>query len=201
MFSIKESIMYGWEKTKKHMELALYSTLLILAISWLAGGLSSIGLIILIFMIIVNIGYTKIFLKMNDGENPKFSEIFDEYKTFWRYLGTCMLLILIIVSGLVLFIIPGIFWAVRFAFASLIVIDTKLGPKAALKESWAITKGSFWKILWFCIISSFANFLGAVLAGVGLLVTIPVTTFAFIYFYRWLSQKKAGLATTSPQVV
>jgi uncharacterized membrane protein len=208
MFSIKESVKYGWYKSKEHMKLVLFATLLVLAISSLTGGVgdhkglgvSLFGILATIFLIIVKIGYTKIFLRIYDGESPKFVEMFEEYRIFWRYLGVSILFMLTFVGGLVLLIIPGIFWAVRFSFSLLIVIDTKIGPIAAMKESYSITKNNFWKILLFIIVSLFINILGLILLGVGLLVTVPVTTFAFIYIYRQLSKIKAGLIQNpSPQ--
>lgn len=209
MFSIKESVKYGWEKTKEHMELALFTTLLVLAVSSLAGGIddrsfhlssSLFGLVVTIFLIIIKIGYTKIFLKIQNGETPKFVEIFEHYNIFWRYLGTSILFCLTVAGGLILLIIPGIFWAVRFSFSPLIVIDAKVGPIAAMKESYAITKGSFWKILLFWIVVGLINLAGLILFWVGLLVTVPLTTLASIYVYRELSKTKAGLMSdSSPQ--
>jgi uncharacterized membrane protein len=200
MFSIKESIKYGWRKSKEHLELVLFSTLLILGVGSLVGRASILGLVGIIFSIIVRIGYTKIFLRIHDGETPKFVEIFEEYRTFWRYLGTCILTFLTVIGGLILLIIPGIFWAVRFSLAPLIVIDTKMGPKTSMKESYAITKGKFWKLLLFWITIGLFNLLGLILLGVGLLVTVPVSTLASVYVYRELSKARAGLLqTASPQ--
>ena len=209
MFSIKESVKYGWAKTKENMELVLFATLLILAVGSLSGKMDSnykgfdfslLGLIATIFLIIVRIGYNKIFLRIYDGETPKFSEIFKEYRIFWRYLGVSILYPLAILGGLILLIIPGIIWAVRFSFSPLIVVDTKIGPVAAMKESYAITKGSFWKLVLFWISVALLNILGFILFGIGLIISVPVTTFATIYTYRLLSQKKAALAQTlSPQ--
>jgi uncharacterized membrane protein len=206
MFSIKESIKYGWNKSKENMELVLFATLLVLAVSSLIGGLGSrpgislFGFIVTIFVIIVRIGYTKIFLKIYDGESPKFVEIFEEYKTFWRYLGVSILMPLTILGGLILLIIPGLIWAVRFSFSPIIVVDTKIGPIASMKESYAITKGNFWKILLFWITIGLVNLLGFICLGIGLLVTVPVSTFASVYVYRTLSKTKAGLVeASSPQ--
>lgn len=201
MFSIKETIKYGWNKSKEHLELVLFTTLLILA----TGGLISMiddssqsdfslfGFIVVIFMVIIRIGYTKIFLRIYDGESPKFTDIFQEYKTFWRYLGVSILSSLAILGGLILLVIPGIIWAVRFSFSPIIVVDTKIGPIAAMKESYVITKDNFWKILWFWITIGLINFLGLIFFAIGLLITIPVTTLASIYVYRELSKVKAGL--------
>ena len=107
---------------------------------------------------------------------------------------------LVVLGGLILLIIPGIIWAVRFSFSFYIVVDTKVGPVIAMKESYAITKGKFWKLLLFWIVVGLVNLLGLICLGVGLFVSVPVTTLASVYVYRWLSQRKAGLLqTASPQ--
>lgn len=211
MFSIKESVKYGWQKAKEHMEVAFFATLLIVVVSSLSGAndtnelnvkLSIFEFILTIFSMIIHIGYTKIFLRIHDGESPKFSDIFREYKTFWRYLGVSILYMLTILGGLILLIIPGIFWAVRFSFAPIIVIDTKSGPVAAMKESYAITRGGFWKILLFWVAMAAFNLLGLIFFAIGLIITIPVSTLASVYVYRRLSAAKAGVAeVSSPQAV
>jgi uncharacterized membrane protein len=211
MFSLKESLRISWDKFKINLGISILSTLIMLilgSISWKEESfhLSSIlfAIAVIAIMLIVKIGYTKIFLRINDGESPKLAEIFQEYKTFWRFLGISILMPLAVLGGLILLIIPGIFWAVRFSFSQLIVVDTKMGPIAAMKESYAITKGSFWKLLGFYAVMGFLNLSGLLLFGIGLLMTIPLTTLASIYIYRELSKAKAGLIaptnTTSPQV-
>jgi uncharacterized membrane protein len=211
MFSIKESVKYGWNKSKEHLELVLFSTLLVLAIGSLVGSIddhrgglniSTFGFVGAIFMIIIRIGYNKIFLRIHDGESPKFVEIFQEYRIFWRYLSVSILFPLAVLGGFILLVIPGIIWAVRFSFSPLIVIDTKIGPVASMKESYAITKGYFLHLLFFWIALAAINFLGLIFFGIGLLVTIPVTTLAAIHVYRELYKAKAGLIkTSSPQAV
>jgi len=117
MFSIKESLKYGWQKFKANLEISLLATLFVLAFSSLSGKgrvdageiLFFLGLIV--FLTIIKIGYTKIFLKINDGEEVKFVDIFKEYKTFWRYLGVSVLSPLVVLAGLILLIVPGIIWA------------------------------------------------------------------------------------------
>jgi uncharacterized membrane protein len=205
MFSIKQSFKNGWERFKIDAGLCVLATLFMLALSSVGGGKEGhygtflLTIAIMVVTIIVKIGYTKIFLRMNNGEKPKFMEMFDEYKLFWKYLGASVLYVLITVGGLILIIIPGIFWAIRFSFAPIIVIDTKIGPIKALKESYAITCGNFWKLFGFFVVMMLFNLLGLIIFGIGLLITIPVTTFASIYIYRELSKAKAGLITPSPQ--
>jgi uncharacterized membrane protein len=206
MFSIRETIKYGWNKSKENLELVLFSTLLVLALGAIVSGFQGHGpsllftLIGVIFSIIIRIGYTKIFLRMYDGEKPSFSDIFKEYGLFWKYLGVSILYGLTVLGGLILIIIPGIYWAVRFSFSPLIVVDTRSRIIASMKESYAITKGKFWKLLGFWIVMGLLNILGAIIFGIGLLVSVPVTLFASIYVYRTLSKARAALTPTpSPQ--
>lgn len=206
MFSIKESLKQGWQKTKEHVELCLSTTLVLLVAGSLVGEGSGLGtfllaLALIVVTIIIRIGYTKIFLRIHDGESPRFIELFQEYKVFWRYLGVSILFPLAVLGGLILIIIPGFIWAVRFSFSPFIVVDMKIGPVAAMKESYAITKGQFWKIFGFWIVVALVNLLGLIIFGVGLLISIPLTTLAAVHVYRKLSEAKAGLIqTASPQV-
>jgi len=201
MFSIKESIKYGWTKFKENKEISLLTTLLLVAVGLLSDGKEMhfgsflFNLAVIIFMIIIRIGYNKIFLRINDGEKPKFTEIFQEYKIFWRYLGVSILVPLTVLGGLILFIIPGLIWLVRFSFAPIIVIDTSVGPINSMKESYAITKGSFWKLVLFWLVIGLINLLGLILMGVGLLVSIPVSTLAYVQIYRTLTKARAGVST------
>ena len=202
MFSIQASLKYGWEKFRAHLEISLLTTLFILAIGTATGkgenhaGFFFLGLAMTVLMIIIRIGYTKIFLRITDGESPKFLEIFHEYRLFWKYLGVSILYPLAVLGGLILLIVPGIFWAVRFSFSPIILVDTKVGPVVAMKESYAITKGNFWKILQFWLAIGALNILGFMAFGVGLLVSVPTSTFASIYVYRELSKRLTPVSTS-----
>jgi uncharacterized membrane protein len=193
MFSIKESIQYGWRMMRENMKLCLFSTLLLVA----AGAFSKVdgllSLLLIIFMLIIRIGYTKIYLRMNDGEKPKFGDMFEEYALFWKYLGVSILQGLVVLGGLILVIIPGIVWAVRFSFSPIILIDTKVSPVKAMKESYAITKGKFWKLLGFWLVIIVFNIIGMIIVGVGLLFTVPISMFASIHVYRKLSSAQVPL--------
>ncbi len=220
MFPIKESFKHGWDKTKTNFWKIL--SLLIIAIipSFASSAISAaienshsvLAIIILVILIVavniasvvIDIGFIKMSLRISDGENPPVKDIFSAYGVFWRYLGASILYGLIILGGFILLIIPGIIWTIKYSFAPLIVIDTKAGPIAALKESGRITDGSKWKLFGFGLLSALVAAAGYLAFFVGALVTIPITTFAWVYVYRTLSKAKAGVSAeplSSPQVL
>ena len=54
---------------------------------------------------------------------------------------------LIIMGGMLFFIIPGIIFAVRYAFAQFDLLLNQSSPISAMKVSWAATRDYFWPVL------------------------------------------------------
>jgi len=105
---------------------------------------------------------------------------------FWNYLGAMILTGIIVVVGLILVIVPGIIWALRYVFVPYLVIDRGLAPLAALRESSRITYGHKWQLLGLFLALIVLNIVGAIALLVGLLVTIPLSSFALAHAYRTL---------------
>lgn len=89
--------------------------------------------------------------------------------------------------GFLLLIVPGIIFALMFLFTTFIVIDRQLGPIEAMKESNRITRGHKWRLLGLLLLLTLINILGLMALGLGLLISIPVSSLAFTYAYRTLS--------------
>lgn len=217
MFSIKESVGYGWDKLKQHFWKLVAATACMVGIGMVTSVFSGamernhaagfgimlfIGMIaVIILSLMIKIGYTKFALAMHDGEVMPVKGIFDAYGVFWKYIGVSILQGLIILGGMILLIVPGIVWAIKYSFAPLIVIDTKAGIKASLKESGNITNGAKWKLLGFYIVLGLINMVGYILLGLGLLASIPLSTLAYIHVYRKLSQKNAAVSAPAEPAV
>ncbi len=201
-FSIGEAFKFGIDKFRDHIEMSLLSTIVMFLVSILGPkevkGFHPLGILLIIAVvvltIIVRIGYTKIYLKMADGQPVKIKEIFTEYKLFWKYLGVSILMGLAIMIGFILLIIPGIIFALMYSMAPLILIDTNSGVVTSMKESAAITKGNRIKLLFFFFVACIVNFVGLAAFGLGLLFTVPVTMFASIHVYRTLSKMRASVS-------
>ncbi len=195
MFTIKASLKHAWEVYKANFEISVFATLFIIVLGYLSDDKTMpqnflLGLTAVIVLIIAGIGYIRIFLKIHEGQPVEFEDLFKSYPLFWRYIGVSILFPLLVLVGLVLLIIPGLFWAIRFSFSQIAMVDKNLGPVAAMKESYRITKGLFWKLFLFWIVIIFINILGSILF-IGTLVSLPVSAIASVYVYKEL-QKRSG---------
>lgn len=199
MPSVTEAIKWSWKIYKENFLFFIGVVLIFFGFSvvngFLRGALqpqlgSAVGLIGLIFWLIhvlMELGYLSIALKFVDSKTPEISELFTHYPLFLNFLLTSLLSGLILLCGFVLLIIPGIYLLLRLQFAAMFVVDRAMGPIDSIKGSWNLTKGHLRKILLFDLAFVFLNILGAILLGIGLAVTLPITTLSYVYIYRKLA--------------
>ncbi len=171
-----------------------------------------------IVKIIMGIGLIKITLCFCDGQQPKFTTLFNAWDCFWKYIGTGILSSLIIMSTVVACVLPLVLLsgvtgnpcfafvffplafvlatilAIKFSFCYYFVIDKGLGPINALRASSRTTMGAKWSLFVFGILCSLVNLLGFLCLGVGLFATFPTVMVAMALVYRELSAKTPGLA-------
>ena len=105
-----------------------------------------------------------------------FFRLFSLSKLF-RLIGVFVLYALAITLGLILFIIPGIYLAVKLQFALYYAIDKNISVIEAFKRSYAATTGNFWRIL-------IVDVIAAVLMQ--LIIAIPISYLMGVYMYRKL---------------
>jgi len=214
VFSISEALRFGWNTTKSNFGffvgfLIVFGLLLIVPYI-IALRVSEIniflGLILQIadfaLTILVSVGFLKVTLRFCDQEKGRLSDLFSQYRLFFKYFLAYILYGLIVLGGIILFIIPGIIWAIKFQFFPYLIIDKKLGPIEALKQSAAITQGVKWQLWVFSLATWVVNIIGALLLIVGLFVTIPVTMLATAFVYRKLLARTeiATVSQTASQV-
>jgi len=200
-FSIKEAIKFGSKTTTDNLK---FFVLLILLTSFVPqiiinGGQEMqharagiIGTIIVFagyFMsALLNFNSIKVFLGYIDGIKMPFKTLVDYDARLWRYIGATALYTLIVIGGLILLIIPGIVWSIKYSYFSYGIADKNLGIKASLKYSADLTKDRKWKLLGFFLVLCGLNILGAFALMVGLLFTMPVTMLAYAFVYRKLAR-------------
>ncbi|MDI6752010.1 MAG: DUF975 family protein [bacterium] len=197
-FSKGEAIHFGWETMKTN--LGFFIGLLIVA-----GLINSIPAIItgllekdapilsiiisiasLVLSMVIEMGLIRIAIRFCDNEKSEFSYLFSCFSLFFKYLFGLILYVLIVLGGMILLIIPGIIWGIKFQFFSYFIIDKGLGPIEALKRSSAITKGAKWDLFLFGLLVILINLLGLLCLFIGLFAALPTTMVAAAFVYRKL---------------
>lgn len=125
-------------------------------------------------------------------------EIFDVFKVYLNVVLASLLSFAIIGIGFAFFLIPGIIFACRLAFVPFLVMDKKLDAVKAVEESWRLTRGYGWRILWLYIVSFFLIIFGAIVLGFGAIIAYIWICLAMAAFYQAVLEQRGE--TTEPQV-
>jgi uncharacterized membrane protein len=204
-FLIGDAINYGWEKMKAFFTLFLMVLGLLLGIQLitiLLDMIPGIGVLVFVASLVVSfifqLGIYRLSLDLIDSKPGRVPTLWSQTNLLPEYIIGTVLYVLIIIGGLILLIVPGIVWAIKYRFYGYLIVDKKMSPMDAIKESGKMTYGHKWHLLgfWFTLLG--VNILGALALLVGLFVTIPTTMMADAYVYRALLGKTpAGVKTTA----
>jgi uncharacterized membrane protein len=113
--------------------------------------------------------------KLLQGQPPEFRDFFAGFRYFLPLLLLSLIAGLFIGIGTLLLIIPGIYLAVAYLFASYLVVDRRLDFWPAMELSRRTINPRWFGFFAFVFLVALLNLLGAVALGVGLLVTIPLS--------------------------
>ncbi|MBU1261532.1 DUF975 family protein [bacterium] len=197
-FSKGEAIRFGWDTMKSNLgffiALLIVTFLIIFVPSFISGLIKErasalsiiIDIVVWVLQLVIGMGLIRIALKFCGNEKGEFADIFSCFSLFFKYLFSSVFYGLIVLGGIILLIIPGIIWAIKFQFFSYFIVDKGLGPIEALKRSSAITKGTKWNLFLFSILLILINLLGILCLFIGLFATLPITMVAQAFVYRQL---------------
>ena len=173
----------------------------------LEGLVASVVLFVLSTML--GIGFTLITLRIAQGKHVTYVDIIPALGVWLPYVGATILAgivtvvpaIVALIVGLVAYAVLPIaaamvviaivaaigfvavmYFALRYALVRFAILDDTDITKS-LRTSAHLMKGRKWWLVGFMITVCLINLLGVILLLVGLLVTIPVTMFAFAHVY------------------
>jgi len=135
---------------------------------------------------VVTLGIAAISLKLVDGETADLRDLHAYFRRVPAYIGASLLIGILCLVGFALFVVPGVLFSVWFSFYALVIVDTHAGPLRALKQSYTLARGNFWRIAGFWGWVFLLNLLGLIPCGMGLLLTLPITFVAWARLYRAL---------------
>lgn len=209
-FSIAEAVRFGWEATKRNIGFFLILLIVVMVVEGIPSGIQKatqesaplisalFGLLGLVVSTIVGIGVIRISLRFADNEKAELFDLYTDYRLFFRYLFAEILYGLIVAGGLILLIVPGIIWAVRFSQFGFLVVDKGVGPMEALRESARITQGARWQLFLFGLVLIGVTMLGVLALIIGLLWAVPTIFVAGAFVYRRLLAAAGGSTMPVP---
>ena len=174
-------------RTATVFELANFFRLM-LGYTWRTWIILTISLIVSLFIYFgVWAGYIKALIRVYDTNYTPIQTIFRNFHFAFR-LGIGLLIYLLVgLLGMLLFVIPGIFWFVRFSLFSYFLIDQDRGVFDSFSASYKATKDHFWPLfcVWFLEVLALFSVHRAPLLKVFILGPLFILT--FIFFYRHLT--------------
>jgi uncharacterized membrane protein len=201
--SIGDALGYGWKGFTANIGSVLLIVLAVVVVSagvnWLATIVDNaflqfvMSLVGFVVGFIIALGLIRAALTITDGHKPSIGEVFKgegvlQYAIASIVLGLAFSLINVIGLATILllpvtFIVTLIlgFFVQFFGYA---ILDENKSAFEGISRSFEVVKANFGELLLLWLAAVGINIVGALLCGVGLLVTIPVTAIAWAYAWR-----------------
>jgi uncharacterized membrane protein len=132
------------------------------------------------------LGLNRVALNIASGEEASVAMLFSQGSKLLRMLGAFALYYLMVVAGLILLIVPGIYLALRFGLFQYAIVDRNLGVIDSLKYSSKLTEKNRLNLFGLGILMILVMIAGALALVVGMIFAIPVVTLALPLAYRFL---------------
>ncbi|RJQ19298.1 MAG: DUF975 family protein [Nitrospiraceae bacterium] len=198
-FSIEDAIKFGWGTVKDNFRFFagllvvafLIENLPVMIANYVRNAFPLVSFVLYLaswFLgFVIQMGLIKVSLKFCDGIKGQMDDLLSSFDRLPAFIAGSMVYALIIIGGLMLFIVPGVIWGIRFSMFPYFILEKGLGPIEALKASGETTAGAKWDLFLLWLLLGLINLAGVIVFVIGLFVTIPVAMVAYTYAYRKLA--------------
>ena len=210
---ISQAISYGWQKARLWVWVFVPALLLQSALSntftwhgesgrqslhlwWqnlgpqsttIAFAVTVLGILAGIVSLWVEMGIVSASVKAARGQDIAVGDFFLTWDKVGRYIAGQMLCGLIVGVGMILLVVPGVIWAMRYCMSGYYIVTQGAGPIEALRLSEAATEGHKRELFGLALRSLGTVILGALCLGVGLLWALPTVEIAWASAFLKLS--------------
>lgn len=137
-----------------------------------------------------------VYLKAVRKEKINIKDMFSVFeRNYWNAVVAGLVKGVIIAFGLIMFIVPGIFFACRLAFVSYLIIDQKMDVMDALKTSWEMTRGHGWSIFFIGLLAIPIVIAGLIMLFFGVFLSAIWISCAFAVIYHAVCLEKKQFVT------
>lgn len=195
---ITEIFQQAWKQTKAHIWIlagmyvafTILSSLFALLVdplthSW--WGDSLVNLVSAYASSLFSLGYLRNVIEAQEDTEPQMSAYRQPVMRVINYVLASVIYAIAICVGAILFILPGIYVAVRLQYYTMFILEEDANPIQALQRSWELTREQTWPLLLVNLSMIGLALIGMLLLFVGLFVAIPVIYGMYVIVYRNLS--------------
>lgn len=130
----------------------------------------------------VSASYFHMAHRLSQGARIEASDYFKGFEKFGELIKLNLLIFVVVLLGLALLIVPGVYFAVSYTFAHFFVYFFHLEPTEAIRLSRKTVSGNFGQVFLLFLILGGINFLGVLALGLGVLITMPLS-FCVVYAF------------------
>lgn len=113
-----------------------------------------------------------------------FGDLFSAADVLPTLLGAAILTAIATTVGFLFCIIPGLLIASLLIFTTPLIVDKKMGAIDAMRTSIDVLKPQMWMALAFALVVGLIAIAGAMLCGIGMLITVPLAFLSLAILYR-----------------
>lgn len=203
LFSIEEALRFGWDRTRNNLKPLLVIGAVGAFLGLVQGSRQGdhwlLGLLVQLLQTAVTLAFMRAALELQDGLALDLSRPAALLGGYLPFLVASILYGLIVAAGMVLLIVPGVLWGLKYAFTTFLVADGVDDPVQALRESARLTRDTRGHLFLFALTLFGLNILGAIPAGLGLFLTLPVSFIASAHVLRRLQAHAGARVEPAPR--
>jgi uncharacterized membrane protein len=156
-----------------------------------------VSFLLTMIQLFLSLGFTKIMLLLVQDEFVEVADMFNNFRLFLSYFVASFLYGIAVALGTLLFIIPGIFIAIRFQFYPYFILEEGVSSFTALQKSYFLSQNLTFELLLFGTVVVILNVIGILLMGAGIIFTYPLTTMATAVVYKSLREEGQSIPSNS----
>lgn len=181
---IGDYIQRGWGIMQQNLGGFIGFTVILVLISMIPAVLPAVlgerlgplaSLAVNIISPVLMAGFLIVAFKILKQQATSFNDFFQGFNNFLPIFLTSLLVGIFVFLGFLVLILPGIFLAVAYAFSIPFVVGRRFDFWEAMESSRKVISKNWFSMFGFLFVLFLLNLVGALLLGVGLLFTIPLS--------------------------
>jgi hypothetical protein len=183
---IEGAIRRGWALVRDHPSPLIGGSILVWLLSFGVALVPAVGWLAGLFLTgALHGGLYHLFIRRIRGEQVGAGDVFGGFGPgYVQLLLTSVVSALLVVCGMILCLVPGVYLLVGYIFALPLVIDKRMEFWTAMEVSRRVVHQHWWQMLLFGLVSCVIILVGVLACGVGVLVAAPVVTASMMYLYE-----------------